>query len=138
MSSSDLPYLEISESSAEALSIQPDTEFVVIQKNEALLSGDVMEDVPVFVMIPKSGPDAVKLGEYILRMLNERFEMSDGRWRTKGNDAIHIPFSRASGDCICNQCGKKYYDHPMDGLVCSAIDNKPFLHVLCNGERVKL
>lgn len=45
---------------------------------------------------------------------------------------------RASGDCICSVCGKRYGDHPTDKVVLSAIDSLPFLHVLCDGTRVKL
>lgn len=48
-------------------------------------------------------------------------------------------FERAGGDCICKQCGKKYYDHPMarekEWL---SWDGQPFLHRLCNGRLVKL
>jgi hypothetical protein len=44
---------------------------------------------------------------------------------------------RASGDCICEECGKKYYDHPyiennLDG------EGHPYLHITCNGLIVKL
>lgn len=47
-----------------------------------------------------------------------------------------IPFYRASGDKICT-CGRKYYDHPMDEKVLDYA-GQPFLHILCNGDRVKL
>ena len=47
------------------------------------------------------------------------------------------PFYRANGDCICPDCGKRYMDHPMDKWVLS-FDGYPILHILCNGERVKL
>jgi len=46
-------------------------------------------------------------------------------------------FVRASGDVVCNACGKKYYDHPMDRTVLSW-NGEPFLNVLCDGSRVKL
>ena len=46
-------------------------------------------------------------------------------------------FRRVSGDCICESCGKVYYDHQYD---MDEVDynGRPFLIVLCNGERVKL
>lgn len=44
---------------------------------------------------------------------------------------------RASGDCVCPQCGQDYFSHPMDWRVIGYGD-VPFLNILCNGERVKL
>lgn len=44
---------------------------------------------------------------------------------------------RANQDCICPLCGKRYIDHPMNKEVLSWQD-EPFLHVLCNGDLVKL
>jgi len=44
---------------------------------------------------------------------------------------------RASGDVICEVCGKKYYDHPMD-MNQFSYDGHPFLHVRCDGIRLKL
>lgn len=38
---------------------------------------------------------------------------------------------RASGDAVCDRCGTKFYDHPVD-------EAEQFLHVLCDGTRVKL
>jgi len=46
-------------------------------------------------------------------------------------------FTRASGKSQCSECGKLYLDHPED-FGCLGYDNRPFLHVLCNGKRVKL
>jgi hypothetical protein len=48
-------------------------------------------------------------------------------------------FYRAAGACVCETCGKEYRKHPMDknpGAL--AYDGRPFLRVLCSGERVKL
>lgn len=45
---------------------------------------------------------------------------------------------RASGDVICEQCGKEYWRHPMDEEQLSGIDGKPFLHIHCDGTRLKL
>lgn len=44
---------------------------------------------------------------------------------------------RASGDCICKQCGKKFYDHPMAKEI-KGYNGEPFLNRLCNGDLVKL
>jgi hypothetical protein len=48
-------------------------------------------------------------------------------------------YTRAGGDTICESCGLTYWDHPDEpnSFVLSS-DNKPFLKVLCNGQRVKL
>lgn len=37
---------------------------------------------------------------------------------------------RASGECVCDVCGLNFFDHPTcdDGII----------HVLCNGDQVKL
>lgn len=52
-------------------------------------------------------------------------------------------FGHASGDCICETCGKKYYDHPMatePKWLCywDPENPRPYLHRLCNGKVVKL
>ncbi len=46
-------------------------------------------------------------------------------------------FNRASGDVLCEKCGKKYYDHPpyMKAL---SWDGHPVLNQLCDGSLVKL
>jgi len=44
---------------------------------------------------------------------------------------------RASGDVVCEICGRKYYDHPMDEEQLS-YDGRPFLHIGCDGKRLKL
>jgi hypothetical protein len=44
---------------------------------------------------------------------------------------------RACGDTVCDTCGKKYYDHPMDTEQLS-YDGHPFLHIGCDGTRLKL
>ena len=43
---------------------------------------------------------------------------------------------RASQDCIC-ECGTRYGDHPFSEEDIS-YDGYPYLHVLCNGDKVKL
>lgn len=38
---------------------------------------------------------------------------------------------RCGGDVICEHCGRKYYDHPVE-------PEYPFLHLLCDGSVAKL
>lgn len=44
---------------------------------------------------------------------------------------------RASGQCVCDRCGKEFIRHPLDFWELG-YDGEPVLHVLCNGDRVKL
>lgn len=44
---------------------------------------------------------------------------------------------RASQHSVCGQCGQTYIDHPMDREHLSH-DGQPYLHILCNGDRVHL
>ena len=44
---------------------------------------------------------------------------------------------RAAGDCICDYCGQIYIKHPLDHYE-ESYDGNYYLHVLCNGDRVKL
>ena len=46
-------------------------------------------------------------------------------------DVGRLDRERCGGDCVCEDCGKTYYRHP----VCPEF---PFLHVLCDGSVVKL
>jgi hypothetical protein len=46
-------------------------------------------------------------------------------------------WKRAGGDVRCETCGCVYYDHPLDPDALS-FDDLPYLHVLCDGRRVKL
>lgn len=55
----------------------------------------------------------------------------------KGHKVIPAKMIRASGDVICEHCNKKYYDHPMDKEELS-YDGRPFLHIGCDGVRLKL
>jgi len=52
-------------------------------------------------------------------------------------DDSYPNFIRASGDCICKQCGKKYEKHSFD-LSYLDWDGYPYLHKLCDGTLVKL
>jgi hypothetical protein len=38
---------------------------------------------------------------------------------------------RCGGDCVCSDCGRKYYDHPQNA-------EYPFLNEICDGSVVKL
>lgn len=50
-----------------------------------------------------------------------------------------IEFTRASGAGICRQCNEEYRKHPLDRRPeALGYDGEPFLHVLCDGRRVKL
>ena len=58
--------------------------------------------------------------------------------------AIHGPLPepsgedyRASKDCVCPICRQECIRHPLDFWELS-YSGDPFLHVLCNGDRVKL
>jgi hypothetical protein len=44
---------------------------------------------------------------------------------------------RASGQMVCEKCDCDYYSHPMDWRIIGH-GNVPYLHVLCDGRRVKL
>ena len=56
---------------------------------------------------------------------------------TADNVAAVEGFRRGVGESICTACGKRYDAHPMDPRRVTAL-GKPWLHVLCNGQRVKL
>jgi hypothetical protein len=44
---------------------------------------------------------------------------------------------RASKDCECPDCGLEFWRHPFDFWELDYA-GEPFMHVLCNGDRVKL
>lgn len=46
-------------------------------------------------------------------------------------------FVRADQACVCGDCGLAYVDHPLDSET-DGDNGLPFLHVLCDGTRVKL
>ena len=83
-----------------------------------------------------------------LKELKAATGVSVAEWIRQGVDEIlkanahilqddPISFIRASGDCICEECGDSYYHHPRD-MKNLGYDNQPFLRVLCGGQRVKL
>jgi hypothetical protein len=47
-------------------------------------------------------------------------------------------FTRASGDCRCEKCGRVYYAHPYCSRSWSSWAETYTLHVLCDGRHVKL
>jgi len=51
--------------------------------------------------------------------------------RLKIENDERLNFSRAEGGCLCSACGQEYRAHPCDRMW-------DFLHVLCDGKRVKL
>lgn len=80
--------------------------------------------------------------------MNDDPRMEDYRekhWKAKGwlattgetHDELADRFYRASGDCICDTCGKKYYSHPY-ATEARDRDGTPYLNVLCDGDIVKL
>lgn len=66
------------------------------------------------------------------------------RTELKNKLTPHPPYDenkdyRASGQCICPECGYEYYLHPEDTAPERlSYDGNPFLIILCNGDRVKL
>jgi hypothetical protein len=54
-----------------------------------------------------------------------------------GQDGVNCNYWRASGECVCEACGKKFYGHP-DYLECLDRDGVPFLKEICGGQLVKL
>lgn len=50
-----------------------------------------------------------------------------------------LDFTRAAAASVCRQCAEEYRKHPLDRRPEAASYNgEPFLHVLCNGNLVKL
>ncbi len=54
-------------------------------------------------------------------------------------------FFRADGGCLCPSCSRPYRVHPYcansalpESTQCSSISKEYILHVLCNGDHVKL
>jgi hypothetical protein len=51
--------------------------------------------------------------------------------------AIEAEVDRASGDCVCETCGRPFRDHPADWRALG-YDGRPSDVVLCSGRRVHL
>lgn len=62
-----------------------------------------------------------------------------GRLRKTGltHDELALRMYRADQRVICKTCGKQYIDHPFADEARDP-DNLPYLHVVCNGDIVKL
>lgn len=43
----------------------------------------------------------------------------------------------ASGEVLCEECGQEYFYHPYDWRLLE-YGGRPYLNILCNGQRVKL
>lgn len=68
----------------------------------------------------------------------QKYQIMNRKEDTNGfEDAVFFRFYRSNGECICEICRKFYKDHELDEKILDWEGN-PFLHVLCNGERVKL
>lgn len=52
-------------------------------------------------------------------------------------DGKRLDIERASHECVCTCCGKTYIEHPMDPQELDWL-GQPYIHVLCDGRRVKL
>jgi hypothetical protein len=50
---------------------------------------------------------------------------------------LDYAFHRASGDATCAACKRAYRRHPLDNSKLRH-DGRPFLRVLCDGQRVQL
>jgi hypothetical protein len=73
-----------------------------------------------------------------LKLKTEHLFYCIKRWylfKFRGIDYINVFY--ASPYCICTSCNEYYIDHPMDKKRLS-FEGKPYLHVLCNGDRIKL
>ena len=53
------------------------------------------------------------------------------------DEDIIVSMYRADQHCICDECGEEYWRHPY-AEECLDDQGMPFLHVLCNGDIVKL
>lgn len=49
----------------------------------------------------------------------------------------HMEFVYATAHDLCDKCSKKYINHPLD-MTILGYDDLPFLHVGCDGQRLKL
>lgn len=47
-----------------------------------------------------------------------------------------LQVERGDSNALCS-CGKFYGEHPMDQVNVSGLDGKPFLHIACDGVRIK-
>lgn len=58
----------------------------------------------------------------------------DDDWERELTDReVGLRMHRVSGECICDICGNEYWKHPMETRIPSGVDDRPFLHRLCNG-----
>jgi hypothetical protein len=65
----------------------------------------------------------------------------DENWRRvlePGKLLTYVSMRRANGEMPCTVCGKLYRQHPFDVNHIDSSTGEPWLHVLCDGSRVKL
>jgi len=66
---------------------------------------------------------------------------TDEKWQRvlePGELLTYVSMRRANGDVLCDKCGKPYRLHPFDVNHVDVSTGDPWLHVLCDGSRVKL
>ena len=78
------------------------------------------------------GATGVSIAEYIRQGVDAILEKNKHQLQDE-----QVDFIRASGDCVCEECGNFYRKHPSD-MKHLGYDNQPYLRVLCGGQRVKL
>ncbi len=70
-----------------------------------------------------------------------RYAMERNPFRQRSAEQMgtqcHVEYTRADSRMTCEACGQTYGQHMMDD-VNTGINGEPFLHVLCDGSRVKL
>lgn len=75
----------------------------------------------------------VERHEYLEQLQKTPQELTEEESRRIGE------FYRAGGDCLCDKCGKKFYDHePYMPSAKTTTGNYAWLRELCNGDLVKL
>jgi len=63
-----------------------------------------------------------------------------GRLVTLGisEDEVAKRMRRVNGEQVCEICNKQYWQHPYITDSVDAFENRPYLHLLCNGVIAKL
>ncbi len=90
------------------------------------------------ILDPEARKEFNDLAKYQLRKSMEKCGLNNypGLMMPNTDGEIFV-LDRVSGECICNICKQKYYDHPLDWRIIG-YNNIPFLNILCDGTRVKL
>lgn len=53
-------------------------------------------------------------------------------------DEIDERMRRVDQNCVCDECGKLYREHPYIDDTLDWMDGRPYLHLLCSGVLAKL